>query len=122
MKLLIADDHTLFRDALVQYIERSEPGVQLSTAKDLEGAMDILQEDSEQDLVLLDLRMPGMKGMEGFREVHEKYPSVRLALMSGIAETADVQEALDIGACGFFPKTLSGKAMLKAIHLVLEGE
>jgi DNA-binding NarL/FixJ family response regulator len=122
MKLLIADDHTLFRDALVQYIERAEPSAQVKLAKDLPEAVEILAQDPDQDLVLLDLRMPGMKGLEGFRDVRKKFPKTRLALMSGLAETRDVQAALNMGAAGFFPKTLSGKSLLKAIHLVLAGE
>ncbi len=121
MKLLIADDHTLFRDALVQYIERSDPNASVTLAKDFYQASDILEQNPYQDLVILDLRMPGMKGMEGFRVMKEKFPHLRVALMSGIAEESDVRAALDIGAVGYFPKTLSGKALLSAIQSVVMG-
>ena len=53
MKLLIADDHTLFRDALVQYLERAEPGAQITLAKDLPEAMEKLIDIGHQDLVVL---------------------------------------------------------------------
>ena len=122
MKLLVADDHTLFRDALVQYIERAEPDAKITVAKDFPSVMEALTKDSEQDLILLDLKMPGMNGMEGFKQVHNKYPTVPLALMSGVAEQKDVKAAIDMGAVGYFPKTLTGKALLKAIQLVLTGE
>lgn len=122
MKLLLADDHTLFRDALVQYIVRAEPDAAISLAKDLYEAMAILADGVEPDLVLLDLRMPGMNGMEGFRTLREKYPDIRVALMSGVAESYDVKQAMELGAVAYFPKTLSGKAMLKALQLVLAGE
>ncbi len=122
MKLLLADDHTLFRDALVQYIERAEPEAEVTLAKDFPEVMARMKENSKQDLILLDLRMPGMNGMEGFRSVRETYPDVPVALMSGIAEAHDVEAALGLGAVGYFPKTLSGKALLKAIQLVLTGE
>ena len=121
MKLLIADDHTLFRDALVQYIERSDPSSSLSLAKDFHGALEILQRDPHQDLVILDLRMPGMDGMSGFEIIKEKFPESRVALMSGVAESEDVQKALDLGAVGYFPKTLSGRALLEAIKHVVSG-
>ncbi len=122
MKLLIADDHTLFRDALVQYIERSDPLSSVSLAKDLYQAIDILEQNPYQNLVILDLRMPGMNGLKGFEIIKERFPDVPVALMSGIAEPEDVQAALDMGAVGYFPKTMSGKALLKAIQRVVSGE
>lgn len=123
MKLLIADDHTLFRDALVQYIERAEPDASVLLSKDLPGVFDILREEKVfPDLILLDLKMPGMNGMEGLARLREEYPDVAVSLMSGTAENEDVRRAINMGAMGYFPKTLSGKALLKAIQLVLAGE
>lgn len=121
MKLLIADDHTLFRDALVQYIERSDPNADVTLAKDFYQAKDFLEDNPHQDLVILDLRMPGMNGMTGFSVMKETFPDVRVALMSGIAEDKDVNEALALGAVGYFPKTMSGKALLSAIQSVVNG-
>lgn len=121
MKLLIADDHTLFRDALVQYIERSGVVVKLSLAKDFYESMEILGQDPSQDLVILDLRMPGMNGTDGFIQIRDQYPDVPVALMSGVAEPDDVRKAMDLGAVGYFPKTMSGKALLNAIEQVLDG-
>ncbi len=122
MRLLIADDHTLFRDALVQYVERAEPEAAIILAKDFYEVVELMKKNPVQDLVLLDLRMPGMNGMEGFKLMRREYPNVPVALMSGVAETKDVNDAMDLGAVGYFPKTLSGKALLKAIQLVLTGE
>ncbi len=122
MKLLIADDHTLFRDALVQYIERSNPEATVTLMQDLYGALDCLKKDDGYDLVILDLRMPGMDGLNGLKSVREAFPELRVALMSGVAEEEDVRAALSMGAVGYFPKTLSGRALLDAIHDVLQGE
>ena len=122
MKLLIADDHTLFRDALVQYIERSNPKSKVVLAKDFYEAFEFVKQDSNQDLVILDLRMPGMDGLEGFKKLREQFPDLRVALMSGVAEEQDVQNALEIGAVGYFPKTMSGRALLTAIEQVVSGD
>ena len=122
MKLLLADDHTLFRDALLQYIMRAEPDSDVTLAKDFPEVMQRMKEKPDQHLILLDLRMPGMNGMGGFKTVRTQYPNVPVALMSGVAEPKDVQAAMNLGAIGYFPKTLSGKALLKAIQLVLTGE
>lgn len=121
MKIIIADDHTLFRDALVQYIERSQLGAKVSLAKDFHECYDILRKDPDQDLVILDLRMPGMSGMDGFVKIAEEFPDTPVALMSGIAEPEDVCRALELGAVGYFPKTMSGKALLQGIEQVLDG-
>ncbi len=122
MRFLLADDHTLFRDALVHYIERAEPGSETLLAKDLDEAMEHLQRGETPDLVLLDMRMPGMNGLDGLRRMREAYPQIPVALMSGVAEPEDVRRAMDLGAAGFFPKTMSGKAMIRAMHMVISGE
>lgn len=123
MHLLIADDHTLFRDAMTQYLTRSNPEARISTVKNLDEAMGYVRRHTEHpELVLLDLNMPGMNGLQGFELFRKTYPSIPVALLSGVAEVEDVQNAMDMGAVGYFPKTLSGRAMLKAIELVLSGE
>ncbi len=123
MHLLIADDHTMFRDAMSQYLTRSNPQVQVVTVKNLDEAMEyVAQSENAPELVLLDLNMPGMNGLEGFKSFRTKFPKVSVALLSGVAEIDDVQNAMDLGAVGYFPKTLSGRTMLKAIELVLSGE
>lgn len=122
MKLLIADDHALFRDALVQYIERSNPAASVILAKDFDEAFTYLNQDSDKDLVVLDLRMPGMDGLQGFETLKESFPNLRVALMSGVAEEEDVKEALSKGVVGYFPKTMSGRALLAAIEKVVSGE
>lgn len=123
MHLLIADDHTLFRDAMSQYLTRSNPDAKISMAKNLDEALSYMNETgTNPELVLLDLNMPGMNGLEGFEKFRKAHPEIPVALLSGIAEVQDVQTAMDMGAVGYFPKTLSGRAMLKAIELVLSGE
>ncbi len=123
MRLLIADDHALFRDAMTQYVERSNPGSKVQTASNLDDVFDMLSQSTDfPELVLLDLNMPGMSGLSGFARFRETFPQIPVALLSGVAEPADIQRAMDLGAIGFFPKTLSGRALLKAIELVLTGE
>jgi two-component system nitrate/nitrite response regulator NarL len=122
MKLLLADDHTLFRDALVQYITRAQPETHIAVAKDFSEVSEAMKVDPKQDLILLDLKMPGMNGMEGLKTLRAEYPNIPVALMSGVAEPHDVRTAMNIGAAGYFPKTLSGKAMLDAVKRVLAGK
>jgi len=122
MRLLIADDHNLFRDALVQYIERAEPSACIVLARDIHEVMERLETEDDIDLVLLDLRMPGMNGLQGLEKLRETYPEVSVALMSGLAEPKDIEDAVVMGITGYFPKTLSGKAMMNGIRHILRGE
>ena len=122
MKLLLADDHSLFRDALVEYIERTEPGSSVLLARDVHEVMDILGGQPDVDLILLELRMPGMNGLQGLEKLRARYPDTPVALISGLAEKHDVEKALELGAAGYFPKTMSGKALLSGIRQILAGE
>jgi DNA-binding NarL/FixJ family response regulator len=122
MKLLIADDHALFRDALVQYFERGEAGTECALARDFNEAMGLLEIDQDFDLVMLDLRMPGMNGLKGIEVLKKEYPDIPVVLMSGMAEHQDVEAAFEMGISGYFPKTMSGKAFLNATKQVIAGE
>ncbi len=121
MDLLIADDHTLFRDALVQYIRRAEPDYDVVVAKDCYEVQEKLSSGGVFDLVMLDYKMPGMKGLDGLQDIRKKYPNIAVVLMSGMAERETVQKAIEMGVAGYFPKTLSGKALLDAIKEVVNG-
>jgi len=122
MRLLLADDHCLFRDALVQYIERAEPDAEIVLARDVHEVMEIMAQDDDMDLVLLDLRMPGMNDLQGLKKLRESWPEVPVAMISGLAEKVDVDRAMAMGAVGYFPKTLSGKALMNGIRQVLSGK
>ena len=122
MKIIIADDHVLFRDALGHYIERSEPDAEIRQVDDFHGVMDLLHTGFIPDLVMLDLRMPGMNGLGGLQKLRDLWPDLSVILLSGLAERADVHKALDMGVMGYFPKTLSGKLMFQGVYKVLHGE
>lgn len=124
MKILIADDHTLFRDILTTYLEKQQKGFQIELAADLNSAVEILKDnnDDDFDLVVLDLCMPGMNGYEGLREVKSKWPEQTVAIISGVAQPWEVGQSIQHGASAFFPKSMSGDALVHAIELVLAGE
>ncbi len=122
MKLLIADDHALFRDTLTEYIHRVEPEAEVLVASDLQGVITYIEANEIPDLILLDFFMPGMKGLKGLEELKSTYPDIDVVLMSGMVEPEVVEEAIEKGIIGYFPKTMSGKAFIKAIQIVLTGE
>jgi two-component system, NarL family, nitrate/nitrite response regulator NarL len=122
MKLLLADDHSLFRDTLVQSIERAEPEAKIELAGNVHEVMEIMSGNSDFDLVLLDWRMPGMNGVQGLEKVRKSYPDVPVALLSGLAEKEDVRKAMASGAAGYLPKTLTMRALISGIKEIIKGE
>lgn len=122
MRILLADDHDLVRDALKSYLEREDDGVEVLTANSVPSALDVLAEAGRVDIVILDFRMPGMNGLDGLARTREAAGETPIAIMSGSASRDDIQDAMANGAAGFLPKTLSGRSLLGAIRLILTGE
>ncbi len=124
MNLLIADDHTLFRDALCYYIRRERPSITIRAVSDLYEAESCLNEQKNDpfDIIILDLLMPGMNGMQGLLRIKETYPDTPLLLMSGVATPEDVRQAMAFGCAGYFPKTLSCQGLLEGLDVILKGE
>lgn len=122
MRILLADDHVLVRDALKSYIERLAEDATVLVASSFPEAYAAAQRDASIDLIILDLRMPGMNGLEGLTRMRELRPNVPVVIMSGLARPQDIADAMANGAAGFFPKTLNGPALVSAVRLVLAGE
>lgn len=121
MRILIADDHELLRDALGAFMQ-SEDGIELHTAADFDEACVLLKGEWTYDLVLLDYNMPGMNGLEGIAIANEINGVHRVALMSGEASRDIAEQALEMGAIGFIPKTLPAKSLVNAIKFMAMGE
>ncbi len=118
MEILLADDHVLFRDALIQFMAALKPDWNITVSDDFDFALECLDKSQKFDLVLLDLRMPGMNGLNGLETIRKQYPEQMIAILSGVAEEHHVKEAMAMGAQAYFPKTLSGKALIKAIEYI----
>lgn len=121
MRILIADDHDLLRDTLVAFLGAAE-GFEIGTAASYTEAAQRIREDERYDLVLLDYKMPGMKGLETLREALEMDGGQRVALISGEATREIAEQALDMGAAGFVPKTLPAKSLVNAVRFMAMGE
>ncbi len=122
MHVLLADDHDLVRDSVKAYLERLDPSVEVETVSDLEAALALVTEGHDFDIVLLDLKMPGMNGVEGLRRMRTACPDVPLAILSGAACTPDLVAALHQAGASFVPKTLSGKRLLSVMRFIVSGE
>lgn len=122
MNILLADDHDLVRDAIGAMLQNIDPTIHVTTVEDLPSAMACLRGDEAFDIIILDLKMPGMNGLSGISRVLSIRDDIPIIIMSGSASTQDVRTALELGARGFVPKTLAGKSLINAIRLVASGE
>ena len=118
-RLLIADDHPLFRAALRQAASASLPECSMQEAADLPGVLAALAAEPETDLVLLDLHMPGSRGLSGLAALRGQHPGVAVLVVSAHDEARIVRRVLDHGAAGFIPKSASTGEIGEAIRSVL---
>jgi DNA-binding NarL/FixJ family response regulator len=120
-RFLIADDHPLFRGALREAVSGLYADAEIAEAGTFEDAAKILDAGNEVDLVLLDLAMPGVRGMSGLMYLRAQYPSVPVVIISGNDDPVVIRRCMDFGASGFIPKTLGVDRMREAIAGVLTG-
>jgi DNA-binding NarL/FixJ family response regulator len=120
-RLVIADDHPLFRGALREAVSGLFSGSDIAEAGSLEEVTKLLDRGGDVDLVLLDLAMPGVRGFSGLMYLRAQYPSVPVIVVSGNDDPAVIRRCMDFGASGFIPKILGVDAMRTAIARVLEG-
>lgn len=103
-RILIADDHPLFRLALVQAVGNLEDDIEIVEADGLESARAALTEQRSIDLVLLDLHMPGSHGLMGLVALRTEFPSVAVIMISANDDPVVMRRAITYGAAGFIPK------------------
>jgi len=119
--LIIADDHPLFRSALHTAVAQLLPGVRIVEADSPEALDAALLEHPRADLILLDLRMPGVQGFSALIALRGHYPAIPVVVVSAVEEPAVMRRALDFGACGFIPKSAGLDTIGKALRTVLDG-
>jgi len=123
MRIIVADDHPLYREAVKLRLERLLPDSQVIEVGSLEELLKQAQAVPRvpTDLVLLDLYMPGMESGPGVSAVMQALPDSAVALMSGAASAQDVRQAIGAGARGFLPKTMASELFAMAISMILAG-
>ncbi|MGD9923724.1 MAG: response regulator transcription factor, partial [Pseudorhodoplanes sp.] len=122
MRILLADDHDLLRDVLKAYLEALDLGISVQDVRSLDDAVALVKSSAPFDLILLDVDMPGMRGVSGLVRMREEASQIPVAILSGLNDPNIVVDALRAGAAGFIPKSIGARAMVSVIQLILAGE
>jgi len=121
MRILIADDHPLYREALRARIERLFPEAAVTEFSSFEDVVGLRKKgEAPYELFLLDFHMPGMS-LAALKTLAAAYPGVPIAVISGTANAADVRSVIQAGVQGFIPKSATGKHLMHALQMLLEG-
>jgi DNA-binding NarL/FixJ family response regulator len=120
--LVIADDHPLFRDALRQAVASVVASARIDEAGSFEELTALLDQDSDVDLVLLDLTMPGISGFSGLIYLRAQFPAIPVVIVSASDDGGTIRQSMDFGASGFIPKRFGVDTLRDAITKVLGGD
>lgn len=121
MKILIADDHALYRGALAQIVQQLGEGVATFEAHDWNSALELAAQHPDLTLAVLDLSMPDMESFIGLEQFLECAQFTPVVVVSASESVQDMRRALDAGAMGYIAKSESTPILLRALGLVLSG-
>ena len=120
-RLIIVDDHPLFRGALNQALSSALPQAVIEEAASLDELTAMLARGGDVDMVLLDLAMPGVQGLSGLLFLRAEHPQVPVVVVSATEDRATIRRCLEFGASGFIPKSEPVDKIRTAVQAVLDG-
>jgi len=121
IKILIADDHSIVRNGIVKLLSSSLPNAEFWEAADAVEVIRIIHQ-TDWNLVILDINMPGRSGMEVLKEIKSHYPTLPVVIFSMYPEDQFAIRAMKAGAAAYLTKDISSKELEKAIKTILNGE
>ena len=121
IRVMVVDDHPVWRDGVKGDLERSGAATVVAEASDGGDAIEQARE-AMPDLVLMDLRMPGVGGVDAIRQIVEESPHIKILVLSASAEESDVLEAVKVGAAGYILKSATSEELVEAVRRVRRGE
>jgi DNA-binding NarL/FixJ family response regulator len=121
LKVLVVDDHPLIRQALRVVLTQLDSNLQVLEAGNCQDALALAEAHGDLDIVLLDIHLPGVSGLDALQSFRQRAPAVPVVVVSASEDPDDVTRALDSGAMGYIPKSQSSQVMINALRLVLAG-
>ena len=122
MKLLVVDDHPVLREGLTALLKQMGPDTIVLEAGDAAQGLELVAQQTDIDVVILDIAMPGMNGLQAIAGFGRARPELPVIVLSSSEDAQDARKALAQGALGYVPKSASQHTLISAIRLVLNGE
>ena len=119
--VLVAEDHPLFRDALIDVVRLLGGEADCVAVEDCPAMLAALRADAEFDLLLLDYFLPGSAGFSALMDVRARAPDMPVVIVSSLGDADIVRQAAALGVAGFLPKSATRAAMVDALRVVLQG-
>jgi DNA-binding NarL/FixJ family response regulator len=121
LKILVVDDHPLVRDAMSQLVGELGSDIKVLEASDCAAGLEAVRAHGNLDLVLLDLDLPGLRGIPALERFRREHPAAPIVIVSMFRDRDTVNEAIRLGAMGFIPKSSSRDTIVNALRLILAG-
>lgn len=121
LRIIIVDDHPLFRGALNQALSVALQHADMVESSSLDELTEQLASDSDIDLILLDLTMPGVQGLSGLLYLRAQHPEIPVIIVSANEDANIIRRCIEFGASGFVPKSKPVELIREAVQHVLEG-
>ncbi|WP_122602400.1 LuxR C-terminal-related transcriptional regulator [Pseudomonas atacamensis] len=121
-RIIIADDHPLFREAMLRTVQRLLPEADICEAGDFDAVLELLSQDNEPDTLMLDLRFPGLTCITQLADLRQRLPRTTLIVVSMVDDQALISEVMAAGIDGFIGKNIAPDEIGQAILAIREGE
>jgi DNA-binding NarL/FixJ family response regulator len=120
-RIIVADDHPLFRESLCRLVAGHLPDAEISEAGSAAEVLDLVEREGAPDLFLLDLLFPGMTPRETLSLLRQRCPKSSIVIVSMLDDEATIERMMELGADGYIVKAISGSEMVEAIMAVRAG-
>lgn len=121
MKILIADDHALFRDGLALRLEQIAPSAVILQASNYAQIFKIIKTDADISIIILDIEMQDMPWMDALQEMHKTLPKAAIVVVSASEDGRTIRSVMSTGVKGYIPKRSDVKVFDNALKLILDG-
>jgi DNA-binding NarL/FixJ family response regulator len=119
IKILIADDHELYRDALSILVQRLDKATEIHLSSSYDELLAFASSESDWDLMLVDLNMPGLSYYDGIAQLTDAHPNTPVIVVTSSEDPKDTLLALKAGALGYMSKAMKSSDMLNAIQIMM---